>query len=256
MSFWVGEMEWDDERTIEMLRHLNFFMRYFDPRTPFILIHEEREEEGGPRQYRLPDQEFPGTICGRALDDYILGLWESARGSGDPVRGFLYNYQILEYAAFYYVQEEIQSTIRRQLADPRAVAQPDLFVQGILNALAQEKRSEEDRVVAIVERLVDPIVVWRQIDANRSFFVGTTDFSGGFAAPGLVRADWKLEDFRASWIPLVPHTLRRLRNALVHAREARMAEVVAPSRANYVRLKPWRQLIEAIAAEVVLYWDA
>lgn len=34
-SFWIRDIKWDDEnRMMELARHLNFFMHYFDKRTP------------------------------------------------------------------------------------------------------------------------------------------------------------------------------------------------------------------------------
>jgi hypothetical protein len=86
-------------------------------------------------------------------------------------------------------------------------------------------------------------------------FADKVEFDGGFTANALVKDDWELEDFKSAWSPKTQHTLRKIRNALVHAREARMSEVIAPTRANQARLRPWTNLVSIMAQQVILYWD-
>jgi hypothetical protein len=159
----------------------------------------------------------------------------------------------LEYAAFYYLSESVAQTVRRVLTAPEIVVRPEQGVRQILEALAEFKAADDEKIVAVVKQVVDPVILWREIEPNRAAFSMETVFEGGFSLPPLVRDDWSLEDFKISWTPSLAHSLRKLRNALVHGREARIAKVVLPTKANYQRLRPWRELLTVIAAHTILY---
>jgi hypothetical protein len=78
-------------------------------------------------------------------------------------------------------------------------------------------------------------------------------FDGGFRLPPLIKDDWKKEDFFTAWTPKLPDALRKIRNALVHSREARMVNVIAPTRKNYHLLRPWIQPLQIIAYHTLVY---
>ena len=62
-----------------------------------------------------------------------------------------------------------------------------------------------------------------------------------------------MDDFRVSWSPKFGDTLRRIRNALVHARESRMVEVIAPIGENYEKLAPWLPPLRVAAMDAIVY---
>jgi hypothetical protein len=160
---------------------------------------------------------------------------------------------MLEYAAFYYLSEGATQTVRRILAAPEFSIQPEFGIRQILDALADFKASDEDKIVAVIKQVSDPSVLWKVIETNMSAFSVENTFEGDFSLPPLVKKEWVLEDFRISWHPNLGHSLRKLRNALIHGRESRTARVVLPTRANYARVQPWRELLYTIAAQTVLY---
>lgn len=252
-SFWVRDVSWDETYVLELVRYLNFYMAYFDPTSPQILVHAD---EDAPRvRLNRPEQlqDFPEAIATAQLDPYLLGLWESAQNSGDPFRRFLHLYQILEYAAFYHLEASLAQRAQRILREPDAVAASDRTVRRILDVLAEDRRRDEAKIVALMNEVVDPDRVWLHIEPNVDRFVSSVVFDGGFELAPLVREGWTVDEWRAHWIPSYPDSLRKIRNALVHGREQRMAAVIAPSADNLRRLVPWLPSLNGAVMQVMLY---
>lgn len=254
MCFWIRGVEWDEEAVLELVHHLNFYNSYFDRRCPRILTHSEPLPGAtNVESIRYPFGSFPSTVFGRQLDPYLLSLWEAVLNTTAPFRIYIYSYQIIEYAAFYYLSESVAQGVRRILAAPEIAVRPTEAAHQILDILADFRSSDDEKIVAVIRQVSDPSTLWREIEPNLGTFSAETDFEGGFSLPPLVQRDWSLEDFRTIWPSSVAHSLRKLRNALVHGREARMAKVVLPTRTNYARLRPWRELLTTIAAQTIVY---
>jgi hypothetical protein len=184
----------------------------------------------------------------------MLTLWESGLpGAIEPVRSFLYNYQILEYAAFYYLKEDLARTIRRIVSMPDIVVRADEASRQILDALVEERTTEEAKIASVVQQAVDPAAVWAEIESKADFFADPTEFEGGFTLPALIKKGWGLDDFKHAWIPKLPDSFRKLRNALLHAREQRLARCIAPTALNNHLLRPWNGLISVASSQIILF---
>lgn len=163
ISFWINGMEdWDENEAVALARHLNFYMRYFDKESPMIKIHENLPAQTGKeKSERYPYSEFPEMISARALDPFLLGLWESTIQGGPRLR-FLYSYQILEYAAFYHASDSVQHAVRRAVMSPHTHLDPANAVTQILDAIAAENQHETEKMKSVVRQSVDPRTVWRE----------------------------------------------------------------------------------------------
>lgn len=255
-SFWIRSAGLSEEDLVRLAKHLNFFMQYFDRGTPFIVVHaiddaSESVEVAPPRLFA----EFPSVINGRPREPYLLGLWETSMRARDASRKFLYAYQVVEYAAFYHVRDELLRSLRRAFCAPDASSQADLVSRQIMELLVDERQSDEAKLVSVIQQAVEPGRVWPLIEQRADFFAKETSFDGGFSVGPLIKEGWKPDDFRSAWIPKVPDALRRLRNGLVHAREQRAARAIAPSRRNERLLKAWAVLMQTVAAEVMVFGD-
>lgn len=252
-SFWVSPLPMDEDLVASVARHLNLCMFRFDRQTPRVIVHEPRTETTPARGARYPMGSFPPAMASGSLDPYILELWDAAVAAPDALRRFLSFYQVIEYAAFYLVEEDTIREVRRALLSPEVPARAADFARRIVELVASDRRTEEAKLVAVVQRCVDPAVLWGEIEPNRDYFSREVRFDGGLAVPPLLREGWGLDDFRAVWIPRLPDTLRKIRNALVHSREPRMAGVIAHTRANLGRLSPWARLLAVVATETALF---
>lgn len=252
-SFWLRGCTLPEDLWPNLARHLNFYMTYFDRRSPRIIVHEDTVVRPVDRPTRHLFGPFPSHIAARRLDPYMLTLSESGLPGDEPMRTFLYSYQVLEYAAFYYLKEELANTIRRIVTSPDIVVRGEEASRQILDALVEERTSEEAKIAAVVSQAVDPAALWREIEAKAAFFSEPTKFEGGFELPQLIKKGWTLDDFRAAWLPKVPDSFRKLRNALLHAREQRLSRCIAPSVGNAALLRPWAGLISIASNQVVLF---
>jgi hypothetical protein len=255
-SFWIRKCDVPESELPNLARHLNFYMRYFDRASPIIVMHEEPVSRQVGRSTRFLYGAFPSRISARVLDSYMLTLWDSGLPSSGPVRSFLYNYQILEYAAFYYLKEELARSIRRIVSSPDIVVRAEEASHRILDALVDERTPEEAKITSVVQQAVDPAALWAEIALNEAFFSEPTEFEGGFVLPALIKKGWAIEDFRAAWIPKLPDSFRKLRNALLHAREQRLSKCIAPTACNSVLLRPWSLLISIASSQIILFGDS
>ncbi|MXZ45857.1 MAG: hypothetical protein F4Z08_02490 [Chloroflexi bacterium] len=254
ISFWVrGIEEYDDAELVDLARNLNFHMRYFDRETPRIVIHEEPSRPHSPEPVeRYPSGEFPQIISATDIDQHLLSLWESA-SSGDTFLRFIHYYQILEYAAFYYIRDDVMQTIQRVLVAPDTPSRPQAAARQILEAMVAERTQDEAKIREVIARFVDPKELWRELDASREAFANEVTLDGGFVLPAVLGSPSDPEHFENTWQQSFPQALQRIRNGLVHARESRQSTMIAPTRGNHDRLFPWLGPLSFTAACVILY---
>lgn len=259
LSFWVKpsdiELEPNEEVLVKVARHLNFYMNFYDQRSPLVRIHEEQHESAFNSIPRLKHGDFPPSMNGRELDPYLLGLWEASILEPDASLRFLYNYQVLEYAAFFHLKQDTMHKVRRLLATPDVCARPEATAQRMVELMSVESnRQEDDKLVDLLREVVDPCNVWPAVEANIAFFAAPTIFDGGYSLDGLLpKEECDLEYFKQHWLPKFATSIRRLRNALVHARDSRGDGRLAPSAANSAQIRFWIEPIQAVVADVMLY---
>lgn len=139
------------------------------------------------------------------------------------------------------------------MSAPHALSDIDALTSQIIETLHESKLEDYQKFEHIIGKAVDCRLIWREIDLNRSKFITQTIFQGGFSINPIAREGWTLEDFATNWKTSFPSTIRRIRNALSHAKEQRMTSVILPTAANMNRLQMWVPLMEVCAREVMVY---
>ncbi len=98
----VNRTEVENPETL--VRHINFGLKYYDRRSPVIEIVPDRNLTlSGNKQ--VVRAQFPDSISLPRIDPFFLNLLHEASRE-TPRFAILYYYQILEYAAFYYVDDK------------------------------------------------------------------------------------------------------------------------------------------------------
>jgi hypothetical protein len=251
VSFWIRDIDIEKVDVEVLTRSLNFYMRLFDRESPVIDIFDSTELPATLPRSRYPYGDFPSTIVSKRLDNYMVQVWQTA-DNRHPLTMFLYSYQILEYASFYYVPEELVDEIRRVISSPSMPGRSEEVARSLLELVVDMRLGDEQKIVKVVEKYVDVEMAWSVIETYFDSFAQECRFDGGFLVPPLVRKEWQLADFKSAWIPKLPDALRRIRNGLVHAREARANNSIAPTAHNYRKLYPWAALIHEVAAQVIV----
>ena len=252
-SFWIDNLEWDEDSFELLATTLNFYMHYFDRGTPIIRVHAE-EYRGTYRERRYPFDRFPNRIEALDLPQDLLTIWTGTL-EVDTFKRFLYSFQILEHAAFYFVNDDLDREIRRIISRPHAGINLDATVAAILEKLAPErnKTSDEDKIRAIFERRVDPEILWNELSVAPELFIEPTEFEGGFAIQGILQPKDDLATFKSHWHPTICNRFITIRNALVHSRESRTNTTISPTAKNYALLLPWSILIDSAAQQVIVH---
>ena len=254
ISFFVsGFEEFEEDKIVEISKHLNFFMSYYNRNSPLILIHSTKGEESEPiRELKIFEMDFPKKISCSHKDPFLLDLALAAREAETRLK-FIYYYQILEYAAFYYVDSDIKRKMLQIIAAPDIQANPDRYIFRLLEIITDLRESDEAKLNKIVETGCTPDIVWEEIQQNLPYFSKRQEFEGGFVIEPFISEDMTLESFATMWLPKTPDILRKIRNALVHGRERRLGLVIAPTQNSERKIRPWIPVIRRIAEQVLIF---
>lgn len=254
VSFSVSGFEkFDEDKIVEISKHLNFFMLYYDRESPSILIHSvERELAEPAKQLQFVETTFPEKISTRRQDPFLLDLALTARTVETRLQ-FLYYYQILEYAAFYYTDDEVRRDLLNIINTPDIHSNPERHISRILDTVSGVRQEEEAKIQKVVKMVCRPEVVWKELQQDVSYFSQTQQFDGGFVLEAFIDETTTVESFCAMWHPKTADTLRFIRNALVHGRERKFGKVISPTPRNDQLIKPWVATARRIAEEVIIF---
>ncbi|MBA7612807.1 hypothetical protein ES703_20047 [subsurface metagenome] len=253
ISFYIeGFKKYDEQRIVDVAKHINFFMLYYDRVSPFILIHPSETEGEEEKQLPIISESFPSKISTHSKDQMLLDLATTAHRT-IPRLQFIYYYQIIEYAAFYYIDQITKSSLLRIINAPDIQAKPDIYIPQILEILATGRQEDEVKLEKVVRDACTPNLIWKEIQPNISVFSKPNKFDGGFQIDPLVDENMSLDSFCSMWHPKLINTLRYIRNALVHGREKKFGHIITPTPRNDRLIKPWVNIIRRIAEEIIIF---
>jgi hypothetical protein len=256
VCFWIRGVEWNAEDVVDLASHLNFYMSYYDTRSPNIRIFAPKKEiAASETRERFIAGKFPKTILGTELNSNLMHFWNASR-YGDMFRRFLYGYQILEFASFYFIEDSVRQAVKRTLATPHINDEIDSLIVSIIDDVQKSRIWEGNKMEALLEAVVKWEIVWREVEKNKEYFSSKVDFEGGFQSKPFVIEKVTDEIFRHDWHKKFAGSVRQIRNALSHGKEQHMSSVIAPTDTNFVNLQPWGDLMSVVAGEVVVYYKA
>ena len=251
-SFFIRNIEWDEEEVLETLRHISFYLRYYDALSPFVLIHPPVDETIVNPQARYIHGAFPATINSQSLHPTLLSFWTAGADQEADLK-FLQYYRIIEFVTSFYLASEKMTAVRRVLATPDLASRLGPAVDTLVALIREDKPDPYTRFTKVVTDLVDKELIWREICANGWAFTEKVVFDGGYAQDALVSSVANFDCFGPQGLTAMARAFRGIRNALAHGGEAQSGEVILPTAANLKRLQPWVHLITVAAGQVVLY---
>ncbi|MER9128360.1 hypothetical protein [Mesorhizobium sp. M0768] len=254
--FYIEDIDYSEDRIIEFLNCLNFYMSYYDALTPRVIIHPPQlpkaPSEVGTR-YRY--EKFPTVISAHPLDSELLQFW-GATENPEPARKFLYAYRIIEHSAFFFVESAPKIAVRKALMMPHALDDISGTADRVLAAVRSSTINEYQRFESVMAKAVDPQILWKFLEVNVEMFSKNETFDGGFEIGPLIAGLQSKDDFMNNGVRNICNSARKIRNALAHGREDKNATVILPTRSNYEKLRPWSNLIVRAAGEIILYEHA
>jgi hypothetical protein len=255
-SFWIRDVKWDEENIIDIARSLNFYLTYFDNRSPQILIEDPPEESKTIIKIsRYINGEFPKNIESCNLDEVLLSFWNSAYVS-QPILSFMLYYRVIEYASSNYADNKARAALRKFLMSPNLKHDINNSVSCVIALLPGRTNDETMRISNLIKDTVSPNLLWKEISGNVNLFNKMTKFDGGFELAPLIIANETEENFKKRGMEAFCAAVRRIRNALSHGKDQETQGVITPSSANIRKLAPWVHLLAIVAGEVILYRDA
>jgi len=253
VSFYVsGFQKYDENEIKEVSEYLNFFMQYYDRSSPIILIHSSAQYPESLPSLACIEGGFPNTISTRRKDPFLMDWIVASILVGSRLQ-FIYCYQLLEYAAFYYVDDEIRRELTQIVSAPDIHSNPEKYVARVLETTSDIRLDDEAKVNKLIKTTCKPEVIYKEIEHNKSYFSNKQEFEGGFTIEPFISEDTTLESFSAMWHPKTADTLRFIRNALVHGREKRFGKVISPTAKNDTLIRPWCCVARRIAEQAVLF---
>lgn len=234
-------------------RHINFVGSYYDRRSPSIIIRKRDGETARERKtpLQLIENTFPSSLALPILDDFMLQLIEVARQTS-PRFAFVYYYQVIEYAGFYFLDSKTKRDLRQLLRDPSLITCAEDKVAQLFAFLADLSHGDEVKMKKVIEEYCDPKVIWRDVINEKDFFSSPVSFDGGFELSPLIANDTTEQTWSAMWMPKLYEHLTKIRNCLVHARERRQSNVILPSRSNTRKIESYVHVIARVAEQIAL----
>ena len=256
VSFFVsGFKKFDEPEILEVSKHLNFFIRYYDRDSSYIIIHSPKLESANAfTQSRISEIAFPSIITTKRQDPFLLDLALTADSTSIDRLKFIYYYQIIEYSAFYYIDTRTRSELLKIVNSPDIQANADSYIPRILETISVGVRQEEGtKTESIVKAACSLESLWEEIQRNMSYFSTRQEFDGGFIVEPIIGGSCTKDLFCENWNPGITNTLRFIRNALVHGREKRFINVIAPTEHNDLLIRPWTSIARCIAEQVIVF---
>jgi len=251
VSFWVRNIEWNEENVIRLTRHLNFYLTYYDGESPAILIHTPPGASVKKRT-RYLFESFPERIDGSPIDDELLQLWTAAR-EGEMASRFIYYYRIIEFSSHSYIDRESRKSLRRLLAAPHARANLDSLVDEIVSISLTKSGDDVSKMLNLLRDTITADVLWREIEQNSGAFCKQVIFDGGFSLGPLISENTTYESFCPNGIDQFARHARAIRNHLSHGLDRTTRSSIIPTVENNSRLVPWVSAISVVAGEVMNY---
>jgi hypothetical protein len=250
-SFWIRNVDWNEDDILDLVSHLNFYMTYYDHLSPTIVVHSPKSAQIAAARSRYVHGPFPSRIDSKPLDDVLLLTWEASR-DGDAARKYLYSYRVIEFASYSYMEISARTEVRRLLAAPHALHDIRVVADAVAAAVQKAKLDDVAKFNAVLADIVSPNLIWAEICRNLPAFTEKVLFDGGYELQRLMAPGARETDFS---MKLFGDTLRAIRNALAHGRDQRSAQVIAPTIRNFELLAPWASVASVAAGEIILYRD-
>ncbi len=238
---------------VKVARNINFIMRYYDRESPLIVIRQKDEKSDKVRHApkQMIEDQFPNVVAIREMDDYLLQLLEIARET-TPRFAFVYYYQVIEYAAFNYLDSKAKKDLRQLLRNPTVIECDDSDLSELFAFLCEKMENDDVKMQKIIEEYCNPSIIWKEIENDKDFFSKSIKFEGEVEVFPLIASDTTEETWKTMWMPIMYQYFTKIRNSIVHAREKRQSNVISPCEKNSLLISRILPIIRRTAEMIAI----
>ena len=257
--FISGDFKKIKNEFVQFCKHLNVYIKFFDRKAPFINIIDA--EPVITDEYTIPcktsESNYPQIISTQQIDPVALDLLHIALETGNIKLKYLFYYQILEYFAYYFLDEELKRKISNLIKNPDLLQNYSSYSKIIIEELKDytNNTSDKQKLTKLISDylIIDDIKV--EIVNNLSYFSKDLEFDGNFKLPALITDDKifdkllpegkdtkekkkEKERLKQDLLNQISDRIEKIRNVLVHIRESRENKVIYPVGSPFsVRIK-------------------
>jgi len=259
VSFFIeGEIEKENCELFNLFKHLNFYMVFYDRKTPQILIFDEDQEQ---MKYKLPciseKTPFPSTINLKSVDPILLDLLHVAKTTANIRMKYIFYYQVLEYCSYYYLNQDLKRRLNNVIKNPDILEKAESYSRVIIEEFKDYFKQNDDS--SKLEKLIIDFCnyddIKNEIECNWEYFAKNIEFDGGFNLPALIKNKEESENPPKTIMKEVKSNIDKIRNVLVHIRESRENKVIHPSKKNHDLLIPYLYLIRRISEVIAFRYE-
>lgn len=246
--------------TIYFAKIINFYLNYYQRSSPQIILEKnknfEDECEVNEPCYSLFSP-FPETINAFKIDPVLLDIFMTARRTYSNRLKFIFYYQILEYASYYFLNNKIRTKLSRILRDPSLLANINSASMNIIEEMKEtfSQRDDYSRMEQTVNEYISISDIIHEIKTNADSFCKEIIFDGGLCINPIIKNAEAIDHLVDADIPKFLKNIEKIRNTLVHLRESRENKIVLPTQKNDELLRPYLYLLARISEKVALQFE-
>jgi hypothetical protein len=273
--FISGDFKKIKNEFIPFCKHINVYLRFFDRKAPIIhIVNIEPKIEDFTIPCKSDEIEYPSKIVTNNIDPVALDLLHIANETGNPRLKYLFHYQVLEYFAYYYLDEELKRKLSNILKNPDILHNYGNYSKIIIEDLKEytNNNSDKHKLTKLVSDYLTVDDILSELKSNMKFFSTDIEFDGHFKLPALI-SDAKIfdkiyseakeskekkkekEKIKQDLINSISDRIERIRNVLVHIRESRENKVIYPTKNNNTKLLPYLYLIRRMSEIVAMKYN-
>jgi len=245
---------------IDIFKHLNFYMAYFDRSTPQIVLFDS-EDSTEKEKYNIPclskENNFPTIINIRDIDQVLLDLMHVAKNTQNIRLKYIFYYQVLEYCSYYYLNNDLKRKLNNIVRNPDILNSSDKYAQYIVEEFKNFFKPNDDsqKLEKLIIDFCDYPDIKNELLANYEYFINGIEFDGGFKIPGIINTKECIENPPKNIMTNIKSNIEKIRNVLVHIRESRENKVIHPTERNNRLLIPYLYLLRRIAEVVAFRYE-
>ena len=256
-------------------KHLNIYLKYFDRKSPVInILNLEPKIDDYSIPCKSAEIDYPEAIIANEIDSVVLDLLHTANETTNPRLKYLFHYQVLEYLAYYYLDEELKRKINNLLKNPDILQHYNNYSKIIIEEIKEHSNnsSDKDKLKKLISDYLTVEDVKNELLSNIKYFAKDVEFDGNFKLSALLSDEKMLDKIysdlketkekrkekdkaKQDLISIIADRIEKIRNVMVHIRESRENKVIYPTKNNNVKLLPYLYLIRRISEIVAMKYN-
>lgn len=240
---------------INLLKHLDFYMAYFERSSPKIVFFNEQNYNHSFDQPCLTAKSnFPLCISSTKIDDVLLDLIQVARRGENARMSYIFYFQVLEYCAYYFLKNDLKRRLNNIVCNPDLIYNSGRYSELIIEEFKDHFKSNDDgmKLLQLINEFVTYEDIKNEISVNYQYFMKPVEFDGGFHLAAIIKGEDCIENPSKEIISTIKKNIEQIRNVLVHVRESRENKVIYPTEKNNQLIIPYLYLIRRIA-EIIAF---